>query len=35
VIGIDRFGESAPEKAVYDYLGITAEKVAEAAKAVL
>ena len=33
-IGIDRFGESAPEKALYDYFGLTAEKVAAAAKAV-
>ncbi|TPQ48619.1 transketolase [Prosthecomicrobium hirschii] len=34
VIGIDRFGESAPEKALYEHFGLTAEKVAAAAKAV-
>lgn len=31
-IGIDRFGESAPEKALYEYFGLTPEKVAEAAR---
>ncbi len=30
VIGIDRFGESAPAKILYEYFGITPEKVAEA-----
>jgi transketolase len=34
VVGIDRFGESAPEKAVYQLLGITTDKVVEAAKKV-
>ncbi|MEJ1158198.1 transketolase [Prosthecomicrobium sp. N25] len=34
VVGIDRFGESAPEKAVYAYLGVTADAVAEAARSV-
>ena len=32
VIGIDSFGESAPEKALYAHFGLTAEKVAEAVK---
>jgi transketolase len=27
VIGIDRFGESAPAGALYDYFGLTADKV--------
>ncbi|MEX2600534.1 MAG: transketolase [Balneolaceae bacterium] len=31
-IGIDRFGESAPYEEVYEYLGITAEKVVEKAE---
>ncbi|GAB6184422.1 transketolase [Thermodesulfovibrio hydrogeniphilus] len=30
VIGIDRFGESAPAKILYEYFGITPERVAEA-----
>jgi transketolase len=30
VIGVDRYGESAPGGAVYKYLGITAERVVEA-----
>jgi transketolase len=29
VIGIDRFGESAPEKALADFFGFTPVKVAE------
>jgi len=33
VIGIDRFGESAPGAALFDYFGFTAEKVAAAARA--
>ena len=35
VIGIDRFGESAPFKDLYTYFGFTAEKVAEAVRSVL
>jgi transketolase len=35
VVGIDRFGESAPAGALFDYFGLTAEKVAEAVKQVL
>ncbi|MDR3495372.1 MAG: transketolase [Ancalomicrobiaceae bacterium] len=35
VVGIDRFGESAPEKDVYPFLGITTAKVVEAAKSVI
>ena len=35
VIGIDRFGESAPFKDLYKYFGFTAEKVAQAVKDVL
>jgi transketolase len=29
VIGIDRFGESAPGPQVFEYLGFTPERVAE------
>jgi transketolase len=35
VIGIERFGESAPAGVLYDYFGITVEKIAEAAGALL
>jgi len=35
VIGIDRFGECGPQEAVYEYLGVTAEKVAEAVRGVI
>jgi transketolase len=35
VVGIDRFGESAPYEAVYKQVGITAEAVADAARKVL
>ncbi|MEH6502486.1 MAG: transketolase [Cycloclasticus sp.] len=35
VIGIDRFGESAPAKALFEYFGITADKLVTAAKGVL
>ncbi|MBL8381645.1 MAG: transketolase [Burkholderiales bacterium] len=35
VVGIDRFGESAPAKDVYRHFGITAENVAAAVKSVL
>ncbi|MFN3987201.1 MAG: transketolase [Rhodocyclaceae bacterium] len=35
VIGLDRFGESAPAGELYKYFGITAEAVTEAARAVL
>jgi transketolase len=34
VIGIDRFGESAPGEAVFAHLGITMEKLVAAALAV-
>jgi transketolase len=32
VLGVDRFGASAPYETVYKELGITVEKVVEAAK---
>ncbi|AFT68087.1 transketolase [Cycloclasticus sp. P1] len=32
VIGLDRFGESAPAKELFEYFGITVEKLVEAAK---
>ena len=35
VVGIDRFGESAPAKEVYKFLGVTAEHVAAAVKSVI
>jgi len=35
VIGLDRFGESAPAKELFEYFGITAEKLVEAAKNLL
>jgi transketolase len=35
VIGIDRFGESASEKVVYAFLGITTDHVVAEAKRVL
>ena len=35
VVGIDRFGESAPGGDVFKYFGFTAENVAEAVKQVL
>ena len=35
VIGLDRFGESAPGDVVLRHLGITAEAVADAARSVL
>ncbi len=35
VVGIDRFGESAPAKQLYEYFGITAQAVAAAVKSVL
>ena len=35
VVGVDRFGESAPEKDVYAYLGITTAHVVEVAKSVI
>lgn len=35
VIGLDRFGESAPAKELFEYFGITAEKLAAAAKSIL
>ena len=35
VVGIDRFGECGPQEEVYQYLGVTVEKVAEAVKSVL
>ncbi|MEM7083548.1 MAG: transketolase [Pseudomonadota bacterium] len=35
VVGIDRFGESAPAPAVYEHLGVTATRVAQEAEALL
>ncbi|MBV1875658.1 MAG: transketolase [Cycloclasticus sp.] len=35
VIGLDRFGESAPAKELFEYFGITAEKLVAAAKSIL
>ncbi len=35
IVGIDRFGESAPYQEIYQHLGITAETVFAAAKSVL
>jgi transketolase len=35
VVGIDRFGASAPDKALWPYFGFTAERVAEQARALL
>jgi len=35
IVGLDRFGASAPYQVLYDKLGITAEAVAEAARRVL
>ncbi len=35
VIGIDRFGESAPEKDLFAYFGFTPERVADAVRAVV
>jgi len=35
VVGLDRFGASAPYQVLYQKLGITAEAVAEAARRVL
>jgi len=34
IVGIDRFGESAPYQDIYRHLGITAEAVAEAVRVV-
>jgi transketolase len=33
VVGIDRFGESAPAKDLFAYFGFTPERVAEAVRA--
>jgi transketolase len=35
VLGIDRYGASAPYEKVYDELGVTVDKVVEAAKMVI
>jgi len=35
VVGIDRFGESAPGPALFKFFGITAEAVAAAARGVV
>ncbi|MES1942766.1 transketolase [Salinisphaera sp. PC39] len=35
VVGVDCYGESAPGPAVYEYLGVTADRVAEAVTSVL
>jgi transketolase len=32
IIGIERFGASAPAPVIYEHLGITADRVVEAAK---
>jgi transketolase len=32
VIGLERFGASAPAQTIYEHLGITAARVVEAAK---
>jgi len=34
-MGVERFGESGPAKAVYEYLGLTAATVAAKAKEVI
>ncbi len=34
ILGIDRFGESAPAKALYQHFGLTAQRVADAARRV-
>ena len=35
VVGIDRFGESAPASAVFKYFGFTVENVVSAVKKIL
>jgi len=35
VVGMDRFGASAPSKVLYEKFGITAERIAQAAKALI
>jgi transketolase len=35
VVGIDRFGESAPARELFPHLGLTAERVADAARSVV
>ena len=35
VVGIDRYGESAPAKDVFEYFGFTAQNVANAVKQAL
>ncbi|NCX94006.1 MAG: hypothetical protein EBX40_04955 [Gammaproteobacteria bacterium] len=35
VVGISRFGESAPAKAVYEYLGLTVDHIVKTVKEVL
>ncbi|HMX23637.1 MAG TPA: transketolase C-terminal domain-containing protein, partial [Accumulibacter sp.] len=35
VIGIDRFGESAPANVLYDYFGVTVEEIVNAARALV
>ena len=35
IVGLDRFGASAPYQVLYQKLGITAEAIAEAARRVL
>jgi len=34
-MGVDRFGESGPAKAVYEYFGLTAANIAAKAKEVI
>jgi transketolase len=33
VVGIDRFGESAPGNVLFDFFGFTPQKIAEVARA--
>ena len=35
VVGLDRFGESAPAGALFEYFGFTAQAVADAARQAL
>jgi len=35
VIGINRFGESAPAKEIFEFLGFTTENVVKVAKQIL
>ena len=35
VVGVDRFGESAPGPAVYKHVGMTVDRIVEAARALV